>query len=743
MALAVLSAAIKASTGGLAVTTNAVDTTGANLLVAVPVSYQPSFTSGTVTDSKGNSWTALTVKFSGVGRVRIFYSVPTSVGSGHTFTYDGDGGTPFPSLYVVAASGAHATPYESENGATTTGTSLQPGSVTPAEDGCLVITGLSSVGGNSQTIDGGFTRLQVDINGGNNLAAAGAYLIQGTAGAVNPTWSWSGSNDGAAVVAVFKPAATAGSFTRSPSDVPKNHGNNITVTLAGTSTTWAGGGSEFSLSGVAGVTKVSENVTSTTAATLVLTTGSTAGTLTITDGDGLTQTVTVSTATFGVSPTSGSTGTTPTLTLTGTHTLWSSETAAGLFSVSGGTGASVGTPTITTNTAGTAALTVGSAAGTLTVTDNSTGATASFTASVPPAQIAVNDAGLFFSPYNWLLNGSTDARTVNPGAYVKTVFSGTSCVLKVSVASLVSASVASDDYPVLAYSVDGVAFVRTKLTSATATVTLATGLADTTHTLELHFAAGISTYDRWTTPDYNLKITGFTLDPSKVVSSPTLLSGRMVVYGDSHAEGVEDIGDGVDVDNQDALQTFSALIGRALNCEYGIIGFAGQGYQDTGQGNVPELSNAWNLYWSGQSRLSGGLFSPAPDWVVSAHGHNDSGASDGTVQAAVESQIAAWRAAAPSAKIAICVPPGQQKRSAITAAELAAGDATSYLVDAAEDLLHGSYLQTPTNSVHLTVRGHARYGAILSAEARRLTGGGGGGSGGTRILSSGVISGGW
>jgi hypothetical protein len=177
----------------------------------------------------------------------------------------------------------------------------------------------------------------------------------------------------------------AGSFTVSPTTVPKSHSGHITLTLTGTSTTWAGGGSEFSLSGVAGVTKVSENVTSTTAATLVITTGATAGTLTVTDLDSLTATTTVAAATLAISPTSGLTGATPTLTLTGTSTVWGQETAAGLFTVSGGTGASVGTPTVTTDTAGTAVLTVGSGAGTLTVTDASTGATATFTATDPSA----------------------------------------------------------------------------------------------------------------------------------------------------------------------------------------------------------------------------------------------------------------------------------------------------------------------------------------------------------------------
>lgn len=178
--------------------------------------------------------------------------------------------------------------------------------------------------------------------------------------------------------------AGAGSFTVSPATIPANHAGNITLTLTGTGTSWDGT-TVFTPSGVTGVTKVSQNVTSSTSATVVVTTGVTTGTLTITESvtGTATATTTVATATLAISPTSGSTGTTPTLTLTGTNTLWSSETAAGLFTVSGGTGASIATPTVTSNTAATAVLTVGSAAGTLTITGTSTGATATFTASTP------------------------------------------------------------------------------------------------------------------------------------------------------------------------------------------------------------------------------------------------------------------------------------------------------------------------------------------------------------------------
>jgi hypothetical protein len=185
------------------------------------------------------------------------------------------------------------------------------------------------------------------------------------------------------------------SFSASPSIVPANHSGHITLTLTGSATSWTGSTS-FSLSGVSGVTLVSSTNNSATSQTLVITTGSGTGTLTISDTtDSLTSTISVDTASLSLSPTSGNKSTTPTITLTGVNTLWSSETASGLFTVSGGScsGESIGTPTVTSNTAATATLTTGSAICTITVTDASTTATASFTvngnaaASAPAAWI--------------------------------------------------------------------------------------------------------------------------------------------------------------------------------------------------------------------------------------------------------------------------------------------------------------------------------------------------------------------
>jgi hypothetical protein len=170
------------------------------------------------------------------------------------------------------------------------------------------------------------------------------------------------------------------SFSASPVTIPANHSGHITVTLTGSGTSW-NGSTSFTISGVTGASLVSSTNNSATSQTLVITTGSGTGTLTISDTtDSISTTVAVNAATISCTPSSGNVLTAPSLTCTGTSTLWSSETASTLLSVSGGSGASLATPTVSSNTALTVTLTVGSATGTLTTTDNSTTATTTFTA---------------------------------------------------------------------------------------------------------------------------------------------------------------------------------------------------------------------------------------------------------------------------------------------------------------------------------------------------------------------------
>ncbi len=177
------------------------------------------------------------------------------------------------------------------------------------------------------------------------------------------------------------PLANGGSISSVPAAIPNGHSGNITLSLTGSGTAWNNATTVFTVAGVANVTKVSQNVTGPTAATLVLRTGAGTGTLNISEtvtGAAYTY-VSVAVPSFSIDVGSGNLNSIQTLTLSGVNTLWNQE-GAGLFTVAGGSGSSLGNSAITSNTAGTVSLVVGTGGGNLTITDTSTGKTATFVA---------------------------------------------------------------------------------------------------------------------------------------------------------------------------------------------------------------------------------------------------------------------------------------------------------------------------------------------------------------------------
>lgn len=194
-------------------TSDAIDTTGSDFL-AVVVSEFGNGTHGTLSDSKGNTWTELTSFGDGTAaQVTIYYVQNPTVGSGHTFSYSGT--NVFATLATAGFSGSAASPFDQENGATGSATnSIATGSVTPGQDNELVIAAVSIDGtqGSDLAINGGFTLAEfLNYNGASGFAGCGlAYLIQTTATAANPTWSWTNNVTAAASIATFKSAAAGG-----------------------------------------------------------------------------------------------------------------------------------------------------------------------------------------------------------------------------------------------------------------------------------------------------------------------------------------------------------------------------------------------------------------------------------------------------------------------------------------------------------------------------------------------------
>ncbi len=173
-------------------TTTTVDTSGGNFLVAYVSENSAGGVTG-ITDNKSNSFTALTDQFVGAPGGRMFYAKNATCGTLHTFTVT-MGGTDYANVCVAAFSGVDTTaPADQQNGFSSAGyaaTTVQPGSITPSVDNCLVVTGIGTQDGSSASINGGFTITDFNPTSGGNFWGSGmAYLIQTTAAAANPTWT--------------------------------------------------------------------------------------------------------------------------------------------------------------------------------------------------------------------------------------------------------------------------------------------------------------------------------------------------------------------------------------------------------------------------------------------------------------------------------------------------------------------------------------------------------------------------
>lgn len=193
---------------GATVVTAGIDTSGSDLIVV----HISDFVNGTgaLSDSKGNSYTPLTPQSVAANvRSRLYYKLSPTVGSGHTFTYTSTIGTTFPSIQVIAFSGSAAFDQQSGN-VNLSGTTLFPGSLTPPSNAALFVTGvgLAAAQGGTTAINLSFTlETGTEFSGGNAEGGFIAFLIQGTAAALDPAWSWAGSNAASSTMATFTTGA--------------------------------------------------------------------------------------------------------------------------------------------------------------------------------------------------------------------------------------------------------------------------------------------------------------------------------------------------------------------------------------------------------------------------------------------------------------------------------------------------------------------------------------------------------
>lgn len=193
----------------------AVNTTGATLIVAyVSDDFNDVSTSGTITDSAGNSWHHLTSS-AGNGHASggIFYAYdkagsPLVTSNNYTLSYSG-------SFYASVTFGAFSgtqtgsDPADRQSVNSYYGHSCQPGSITPSQNNELIFAGDNNESNQSSfSVDSSMSQLDSILTyarGGQPFAQSSSYIIQTTAAAINPTWTNSPTDDdGICAVASFK-----------------------------------------------------------------------------------------------------------------------------------------------------------------------------------------------------------------------------------------------------------------------------------------------------------------------------------------------------------------------------------------------------------------------------------------------------------------------------------------------------------------------------------------------------------
>lgn len=187
MSFSLVSGAVAKAGAANGTTTSGIDTTGAKLIVA-SLAYNNGVTP-TLSDSKGNTWTALTATSNGSTRsTRIYYCINPSVGSGHTFTFGPS--SVLGALVVSAWSASGNVTFDQEVGGHGSGNSITvagvSAGVTPAHNNSLLVTGFG-FGAQSVTASAGTGWTLVDKQdgaGGTNFGVGAVYQIQTSATAI-------------------------------------------------------------------------------------------------------------------------------------------------------------------------------------------------------------------------------------------------------------------------------------------------------------------------------------------------------------------------------------------------------------------------------------------------------------------------------------------------------------------------------------------------------------------------------
>jgi hypothetical protein len=187
-------------------TTPSINTTTANLIVAEVSSYYP-VGEPVLSDSKGNTWIALTRHYD-LGLIssnRLYYCINPTVGSGHTFTLTGS----FVSFNVTAFNNTITPTYLAENGNADLGINayIDCGSLTNTLSNALFICSMSNLNSGTPpiTLNSGYTQLDSFYNTtAAYISSSAGYKIVNGIVTLNPRFSYTNANYQSASHAVFQ-----------------------------------------------------------------------------------------------------------------------------------------------------------------------------------------------------------------------------------------------------------------------------------------------------------------------------------------------------------------------------------------------------------------------------------------------------------------------------------------------------------------------------------------------------------
>lgn len=211
---------VNSAVNGAQVTATAgpISTVGADVLMAFVTTYGNTPLAGDLTDGGVNSaWDLIdTQAAAGDPNVvhAVYRKVSPSTSASHSAVFSRGGGQSYAGLVFLALSQGSATAFgtSTKSGTVAGGTDINAGSIGNAND--VVVTGTGFFTSNGCAVGASFaTPVEVGYVAGNNMGTAGSWKEVG--GSVDPHWTYSGSNVGAAINASFTGggvAATPGRF---------------------------------------------------------------------------------------------------------------------------------------------------------------------------------------------------------------------------------------------------------------------------------------------------------------------------------------------------------------------------------------------------------------------------------------------------------------------------------------------------------------------------------------------------